>query len=62
MKPRRRLPELARMRRQRIPAEPWLPTPEEAAAIAAGDLLVFPILGGPVIKIDLSAASLKPKP
>jgi hypothetical protein len=30
---------------------------EEAAAIAAGDLFVVPIVGGPVIYIDLSARS-----
>ena len=56
------LPELARTRRQHVQFEPWVPTPEEAAAIAAGDLIVLPIAGGPVIKIDLGAASSPRKP
>jgi len=49
------LAELARVRRARIEPEPWIPTEEEKAAIADGSLIVLPIVGGPVIYIDLRA-------
>jgi hypothetical protein len=62
MKPRRLLAELAQARRKRIQSKPWVPTPEEAAAIANGTLIVMPIVGGPVIMIDLSGASSPRKP
>ena len=49
------LSALARARRIRVPPQPWTPTPEEAAAIAAGELFVIPVPGGPTVYIDLSA-------
>ena len=45
------LADLARARIVRYQPEPWRPTDEQKAAIAAGTLIAIPIRGGPCVLI-----------
>ena len=45
------LADLARARIARYQPEPWHPTEEQKAAIAAGTLIAIPIPGGPCVLI-----------
>ena len=50
------LAAMAKARRARAVAAPWVPTEEESRAIAAGTLIVIGLACGPIY-IDLCAAA-----